>query len=217
MDSESWNACTDGRTRSRTISRLMRSPLPFPRITLAAVALVVVLAGCQPGGSHPVPSVPQIGSNLKCSQGDHGYQDIQAGWGFCYPGTWRYIERSQASQSPPGLDLTFDITDFACSSPGPGGTAPKCSPNAGSFAFMIISTYQRGSATDLPSWIQSNMTNPPTSDSIAWGNSVQAVKLADGRRVALTPHHVVIMELRPGPLDLEAAMSSRLSTWSFDF
>jgi hypothetical protein len=195
----------------------MRSPLLFPRITLAAVALVIALAGCQPVGSHPVPSVPQNGSNLKCHQGDHGLQDMQAGWGFCYPSTWRYIERSQASESPPGLDLTFDITDFACSSPGPGGTAPQCSPNAGDFAFMIISTYQRGSATDLASWIQGNMTNPPSSDSIAWGNSVQAVKLADGRRVALTPHHVVIMELRPGPLDLEAAMSSRLSTWQFDF
>jgi hypothetical protein len=195
----------------------MPYPLPFPRRTIAAVALVVALAGCQPGSAHPVPSVPQIGSNLKCPSGDHGYQDIQAGWGFCYPATWRYIERSQGSQSPPGLDLTFDITDFACSSPAPGGGAPECSPSAGLFAFMIISTYERGSAPDLTSWIQANMTNLPSSDSITWGNSVQAVKLADGRRVALTQHHVVIMELRPGPLDLEAAMSSRLSTWKFDF
>lgn len=195
----------------------MRSPLPIPRKVLAAAAVVLASAGCQIGsGSHPVPSVPQIGANLNCARGDHGYEDIQAGWGFCYPATWRYIERSQASQSPPGLDLTFDITDWACSSPGPGGQAPQCSPNAGLFAFMIISTYERGTSTNLASWIQANMTDPPTSDPISWGNSVEAVKLADGRRVALTQRHVVIMELRPGPLDLEAAMGARLSTWKFD-
>jgi hypothetical protein len=195
----------------------MPSPLPIPRKLLAAAAMVLASAGCQLGnGSHPVPSVPQIGANLNCARGDHGYSDIQAGWGFCYPATWRYIERSQASQSPPGLDLTFDITDWACSSPGPGGEAPQCSPSAGLFAFMIISTYERGTSPSVAAWIQANMTNAPTSDPISWGNSVEAVKLADGRRVALTQRHIVIMELRPGPLDLEAAMSSRLGTWKFD-
>ena len=191
---------------------------PIPRLTIVAVAMVLAIAGCQPGSAnHPVPSVPQIGADLKCAHGDHGYEDQQAGWGFCYPGTWRYIERSQASQSPPGLDLTFDITDFACASPAPGGGAPQCSPDAGLFAFMVVSTYERGASPDLASWIQTNVTNPPDSESISWGNSVEAKKLADGRRVALTPHHVVIMDLRPGPLDLEAEMSSRLHTWKFSF
>ena len=193
----------------------MPSPLPFPRKLLVAIAILAAVVGCQPSGPRPVPSVPQIGGNLKCAQGDHGYEDLQAGWAFCYPGSWKYIERSQAIQSPSGLDLTFDITNVPCTTPPSG--QPQCSPDAGLFAVMIISTYQRGGAADLLSWIQANMANPPASDSISWGNSVQAVKLADGRRVALTPHHVVIMELRPGPLDLEAAMSSRLSTWKFDF
>ena len=191
---------------------------PIPRLTFVALAMVLATAGCQPGsGNHPVPSVPQIGADLKCASGDHGYEDQQAGWGFCYPGTWRYIERSQASQSPPGLDLTFDITDFSCSSPPPGGGAPQCSPDAGLFAFMVVSTYERGGAPDLATWIQTNLTSPPTTEPISWGNSVEAVQLADGRRVALTPHHVVIMDLRPGPLDLETKMSSRLGTWKFSF
>lgn len=196
----------------------MRPPLPLPAMILVAVAVLLATAGCQPGsGGHPVPSVPQIGADLHCRNGDHGYEDQQAGWGFCYPGTWRYIERSQASESPPGLDLTFDITDFACASPVPGGAAPQCSPDAGLFAFMVVSTYQRGSSPDLASWIQANMKNPPASESISWGNSVEAARLADGRRIALTPHHVVIMDLRPGPLNLEGEMSSRLSTWKFSF
>jgi hypothetical protein len=183
-----------------------------------AAALVLATAGCQPGsGNHPVPSVPQIGADLNCKNGDHGLEDQQAGWGFCYPGSWRYIERSQASESPPGLDLTFDITDFSCASPVPGGGAPACSPNAGLFAFMVVSTYERGSSTSLASWMQSNLTNPPSNAPITWGNSVEAVKLADGRRIALTAHHVVIMDLRQGPLNLEAEMSSRLATWKFSF
>ena len=196
----------------------MRPPLPDPRMILTAAAVVIAMAGCQLGPqTHPVPSVPQIGADLNCKNGDHGYEDQQVGWGFCYPGAWRYIERSQATSSPPGLDLTFDITDFACSSPAPGGGAPQCSPEAGLFAFMVVSTYERSSAPDLATWIQTNLTNAPASEPIAWGNAVEAVKLADGRRVALTPHHVVIMDLRPGPLDLEGEMSSRLNTWKFSF
>lgn len=180
--------------------------------------MVLATAGCQPGsGKHPVPSVPQIGADLNCRNGDHGYEDQQAGWGFCYPGSWRYIERSQASASPPGLDLTFDITDWSCTTPAPGGGAPQCSPNAGLFAFMVVSTYERAGSTGLASWIQSNLTNPPPTESISWGNAVEAAKLGDGRRIALTPHHVVIMDLRPGPLDLETEMSSRLGTWKFSF
>ena len=196
----------------------MHPPLPIPRKLLAAAALVLAMAGCQPGsGNHPVPSVPQIGADLNCKNGDHGYEDQQAGWGFCYPGTWRYIERSQASSSPPGLDLTFDITDFACSSPAPGGGAPRCSPEAGLFAFMVVSTYERNGSPDLATWIQTNLANPPTSEPIKWGNAVEAVKLADGRRVALTQHHVVIIDLRPGPLDLENEMGRRLGTWKFSY
>ncbi len=197
----------------------MPIPPPFPAKIAAAMALALVLAGCQ-FGSNPraVPSVPQIGGDLKCSQGDHGYEDQQAGWGFCYPAGWRYVERSQAIQSPPGLDLTFDITDASCASPASGSTgAPQCSPDAGLFGFMIISTYERGNAPDLTSWINANLSHPPATETISWGNSLEAVKLADGRRVALTQHHVVILELHASPLDLETEMSSRLSTWKFSY
>ena len=197
----------------------MPLPLPFPPKTLAAIALALALAGCQLGSSpRAVPSVPQIGRDLNCAPGDHGYDDPQAGWGFCYPGTWRYIERSQSSASPPGLDLTFDITVWSCPPPTPGSSGGgQCSLDDGLFAYMIISTYERGTSTDLPSWIHANLPHPPTTESITWGNSVAAVKLDDGRRVALTQHHVVILDLHSGPLDLEGQMSTRLNTWKFSF
>jgi hypothetical protein len=198
----------------------MPTPLPSPVKTFATVALVLVLAGCQTGPpTRPVPSVAQIGSNLKCASGDHGFEDPQAGWGFCYPGTWKYQERSQGSTSPPGLDLTFDITDIPCTSPTGASARPVCSPDAGLFAFMIISTYERGSSADLASWEQANLAVVPASETISWGDSVEAAKLADGRRIALTQHHVVIMDLHSGVghLDLETQMSSRLDTWKFTF
>ena len=198
----------------------MPSPPRNPRQALATVAAVLALAACQQGPTpHPVPSVQQIGSDLKCASGDHAFEDIQAGWGFCYPGSWRYVERSQGLQSPPGLDLTFEITDIPCA-PVPSGSQerPVCSPDAGRFGFMIISTYERGSATNLASWVQTNMKPVPTSQTITWSNAVEAARLDDGRRIALTQHHVVIMDLsRNGLLDLEQQMSSRLSTWKFSY
>jgi hypothetical protein len=191
-----------------------------------------------------VPSVAQIGSNLKCPSGDHGFEDPQAGWGFCYPGGWRYNERSQGSQNPPGLDLAFDITyappsPAPCPSPSPlaSGASPHPNPTpcAGDFAFMIISTYERGTSTDLVSWIAANLTPPSPSpsaspsispspssspsilESISWGNALEARRLPDGRRIALTQHHIVIMDLHSGLLDLESAMSTRLGTWKFTY
>lgn len=225
----------------------MPTPLPSP-VKVASVLLLVVLAGCQPSSNpRPVPSVAQIGSNLKCPSGDHGFEDPQAGWGFCYPAGWRYNERSQASQTPPGLDLAFDITyapptPAPCSSPIAGGSPnPNATPCSGDFAFMIISTYERGTASDLAGWIAANLTppspspttspspspspstspspspSPATLQTISWGNALEAGRLPDGRRIALTPHHVVIMDLHSGLLDLETAMSARLATWKFSF
>jgi hypothetical protein len=207
----------------------MPTPLPFPLKTFATVALVLVLAGCQPGPNpRPVPSVAQIGSNLKCSTGDHGFEDTQAGWGFCYPSGWKYEERSQPSTNPPGLDLAFDITfapDVRVPCPNPAASPvqssasplPTPSPCSGDFAFMIISTYERGTSTDLAGWMAANQLPPSTLDSITWGNAVQAARLADGRRIALTDHHVVILDLHSGLLDLESAMSARLDTWKFSY
>jgi len=197
----------------------MLFPLPIPRSILAAMAMVA-LAGCQPNSAHPVPSVPQIGGDLKCSKGDHGYEDPQAGWGFCYPGTWRYTERSQASQSPPGLDLTFDITFVRVPAralrPRQAPLPPAASPCSGDFAFMIISTYQRGDSSSLAGWAESNLKTSAL-ETISWGNAVEAARLRDGRRIALTPHHVVIMDLHSGLLNLESEMSPRLATWKFSF
>ena len=202
----------------------MPSPLPIPPKILAALALVA-LAGCQPNAPRPVPSVSQIGDGIKCAEGDHPFKDPQAGWGFCYPGAWKYLERQQASQSPPGLDLTFDVTfapatPQACLSPSPvpsGQPKPASSPCTGQFAFMIISTYERGSSADLQSWIAANLKPTQGTTPISWGNAVEAVQLADGRRVALTPHHIVILDLHSGLLDLETEMSARLSSWKFSF
>lgn len=207
----------------------MPPPLPSAVKRLAALAVLVVLAGCQPASnSRPVPSVAQIGSNLKCASGDHGFDDPQAGWGFCYPSGWKYNERSQASTNPPGLDLAFDITfapDVRVPCPNPSASPvqsspsplPAASPCSGQFAFMIISTYERGASTDLTSWMAANQLPASNLETITWGNAVQAARLPDGRRMALTPHHVVIMDLHSGLLDLETPMSARLDTWKFSF
>lgn len=200
------------------------------------VVLALLVAACQPGtNTQPVPSVAQIGGDLKCAAGDHGFADSQVGWGFCYPATWRYNEKSQPITSPSGLDLTFNITDIPCAEPStaPGAptVAPVCSPNAGLFAFMIISTYERRNSTNLAGWMQTNGKDVSISaatvlSAIQWGDSSEAYKLGDGptapgadRRIALTPHHVVILDLHSGAghLDLEAEMSARLSTWKFTF
>jgi len=191
------------------------------RLTLALVGLVLVLGGCQQGqGNLPVPSVAQIGSDLKCTGGDHGFEDGEAGWGFCFPGTWVYVERAQSYTQPTRLDLTFDITDVPCvpGTPVAGETPrPVCSSGAGLFAFMIISTYDRAGAPDLATWMPANLGAVKDQQPIVWGNATEADQLSDGRRVALTPNRVVVMELRSaaGQLDLEGAMSARLSTWKF--
>jgi hypothetical protein len=195
--------------RSQTIDVLW--PLrPLPPKILVAV-LVLVLAGCQPSNPHPVPSVPQIGADLKCSQSDHGYEDPQFGWGFCYPATWRYIERSQGVDVPKGVDLTFDITCLsACRT-----STPSAGPGNNLFGFMIVSTYERGGATDLAAWVGANLKPAPPLEAISWGNAAEAASLPDGRRIALTPHFVVVLDVRSGPLDVEGEMASRLATWKF--
>jgi hypothetical protein len=209
--------------------------LPSPVKKVAVIVALFVLAGCQPGPNpRPVPSVSQIGSELKCLNGDHGYSDLQAGWGFCYPATWQYRIRAQSYQSPDPreLDITFDITDVPCTTastaPGQPSARPVCSSDAGLFAFMIVYTFDRGGAPTIAAWQRANPKYASDVDSIKWGNAVEAAKLADGRRIALTPLHVVILELRSGSgngcttpqgspcyLDLETPMSNRLGTWKF--
>ena len=187
----------------------MRTPLPIPRTVIAALAMFA-LAGCQPGTARPVPSVPQIGSGLKCASRDEGYEDPQGAWGFCYPGTWKYTPHAQSSASPSGFDLVLDVFNDPCGHTG-------CGPGEGDFAIIVVSTYTRGTAPDLASWVSTNLGAGQQLQPITWGNAVEAAQLADGRRIALTQHQVVILDLRSGPLNLEPDMSSRLNTWKFSF
>jgi len=188
-----------------------------PRVRLLTVPLLaIVLAACQvgPQDTRPVPSVRQIGSDLKCPKGDHGYED-PAGWGFCYPGTWQYILKSQSTSTPiQELDIVFDITDLPCGTPNQGSPAPVCASPV-TFGVIIVSTYGRNNAPNLAAWVQANLNPAPSLQPIDWGNAVEAAQLSDGRRIALTPQQVVILALHPGNLDLEAAMSTRLNTWKF--
>ena len=192
------------------------------RLTLSLV-LLFLLNACDRGPvTHPVPSVAQIGGDLNCAAGDHGFEDAQAGWGFCYPATWLYIERSNATTNPTRLDLTFSITDVPCVTGTPvAGETPRtvCASGAGLFGFMIISTYERGTSSDIASWMLANISPAPVGQPIQWGNASEANVLADGRRIALTPHHIVIMDLRSAKdgLKLEEQMSARLNTWKFLF
>ena len=184
--------------------------------------LLVALTSCQPGSSpRSVPTVPQIGSGLKCAGGDHGYTDQQLGWGFCYPSSWRYTEKVQATDSPSGVDLTFEITCLSdckpqCPTPA-SGTPATCPTETGLFGFMIISTYDRAGASDLGSWVSSKLPRAALGNRLDWGNAQEAATLSDGRRVALTPHDVVILDVHPSLLDLNGEMSSRLSTWKFTY
>jgi hypothetical protein len=200
----------------------MPSPPPFPPKILAAAALVLLLVSCQVGPSpRTVPTVPQIGSGLKCAGGDHGYTDDQLGWGFCYPSSWRYTEKIQATDSPSGVDLTFEITCLSdckpqCPSPAAGTTA-SCPLETGLFGFMIISTDDRAGASDLAGWLAAKLPNASRGDPLNWGNAIEATKLGDGRLVALTPHSVVILDVHSSLLDLDAEMTSRLATWKFTY
>jgi hypothetical protein len=187
-------------------------------------ALLVLLNGCQLGPvTHPAPTVAQIGSDLNCTSGDHGFEDGQAGWGFCYPATWQYLERvaNPVDAGPTHLDILLSITDVPCVPGTPiAGESPRpvCQTNAGLFGLMVISTYDRAGATDLTGWMQANLKPAPApGQPIQWGDATEAQQLTDGRRIALTPHHVVVMELRfnKDGLDLESAMSTRLGTWKF--
>jgi hypothetical protein len=207
---------------------------------LTVPLLAVALAACQfgPQDTHPVPSVRQIGADLKCPKGDGGYSD-PAGWGFCYPGTWKYVVRSQSNNVPiPELDVIFDVTNVPCTTPSPipgqGSPKPVCGTGAGLFGVIIVSTYARNSAPSLAAWMQSYLFPPapspsagaspiaspspspsPSLQTIAWGNAQEAGQLPDGRRIALTPTEVVILTLHPGNLDLESGMAPRLGTWKF--
>jgi hypothetical protein len=95
---------------------------------------------------------------------------------------------------------------------------------------MVVSTYERGGLSSLTAWQGRFLPSAAVSENISWGNAVEAAKLVDGRRIALTPRHVVVLELRQGQgtkclngqgqptpcyLDLDTPMGMRLKTWKF--
>lgn len=169
-------------------------------------ALVLPLVGCQ-SGSPRAAGTPSPALSLRCASGDNGVQEAVLGWGFCYPAAWHAIERQQKTDSPKGVDATFDITDY------------QSGADLGKFGYMIISTDDRAGAPDLKTWVAANIGSGVQLQTISWGNALEAAQETngDGRRFALTPHQVVVLELRSGAgnLDLETAMSARLDTWKF--
>ena len=174
----------------------------------ALLFALVLLAGCQ-AGAPQAAATPTPARQSSCAQGDQALEEPVLGWSFCYPATWVSHERDQSTDSPKGVDATFDITDTAKGA------------NNGLFGYMIISTDDRAGATDLQSWVAKNIGADVKLQPISWGNALEAAQETggDGRRFALTQHQVVTLELRSGQgnLDLEAAMSARLGTWKFTY
>jgi len=177
-----------------------------------------LLCSCQLGSlgaaaPAPPPKVASAAGNLSCPRSDHGLDEPQLGWGFCYPASWKYIERVQPSTAPSGVDTTFDVVVDA-----PAGSVGT---DQGQFGFMIIGTYEKGSATTLAQWAATNLGPSWVLSPITWGNSREAA-LAQGSRtirLARTAHHVVELDVRSGQgnLNLDAVMTAGLDTWRFDY
>ncbi len=185
--------------------------LPTSRAAgLLLAASVLALAACQQTPARTPPPTNQA-LDLHCAKGDAAEVEEQFGWGFCFPETWRALGgmHTQNTDQPKGVDAVFDITDYAEG------------PTNGLFGDMIISTDERGSAASLQDWINANIGQGLQLQPIQWGNAVEALQEVGGenRRFALTPHHVVILELKSGQgnLDLEGAMAPRLPTWRFTY
>jgi len=177
---------------------------------MAAACLLMV--GCQSPSATPGPS-PTLQTQagpIKCATGDHGLNEVELGWGFCYPGTWKYRERLQNSDHPTGVDATFDIVN-ASGTPG---------PSEGLFGFMIIGTYEKGTSATLEDWAKANLGDGLDLAPISWGNATSAFVVNGAhQRIAMTAHHVILMDIREGQgnLALSDEMGSRLTSWRFDY
>ena len=100
--------------------------------------------------------------------------------------------------------MTFDVIN----------DTPAGQPGSGAFGFMIIGTYDRGGSTSLQDWLKTNL--PADSGAlkpITWANSAQAGTDSNGHRFALTPHHVVEVDVRGDAI--AADMWQRLDSWKF--
>ena len=172
------------------------------------VLSILSLTGCSltPAASTPTPqpTIRTEGQDVKCAGGDHGIEEVQFGWSWCYPSTWKFQERLQPTSAPTGVDATFDIVNDV-----PSGQA-----GSGDFGFLIVGTYQLGTATGLTEWVSSNIGATERLTPISWGNARDAGQDAQGRRFALTSSHVVEMDVRG--VAISAEMGKRLATWKFE-
>jgi hypothetical protein len=173
-----------------------------------AVLAMLALAGCSlPSNASkptPVPTIRTEGQGVKCPGTDHGIDEVQFGWSWCYPSSWKFQERLQPTTLPTGVDATFDIVN----------DLPRGEAGSGDFGFLIVGTYQIGTAADLPAWIIANIGADELLTPIDWGNARSAQQDAQGRRFALTASHVVEMDVRGTAIADE--MGKRLATWKFD-
>jgi hypothetical protein len=177
------------------------------RLVLLAVLAMLPVAGCSLFNTPtpaPEPSIRTEGQDVKCPNGDHGIDEVQFGWSWCYPPTWKFQERLQPTTHPAGVDATFDIVN----------DVPAGQPGSGDFGFLIVGTYEIGTATDLKSWVAANIGSDQQLTVISWGNAKQAAVDDQGRRFALTGSHVVEMDVRGQAISAE--MAKRLDTWKFD-
>lgn len=166
--------------------------------------LLLLLAACVPnstsGSPHGAPSSSAVGSG-RCADGDVELDVLSLGWAFCHPKDWSIVQRNIPTQAPPGVDTTLDVV-----------------AGDGFFGFIIVGSYERGSAASLQDWLAANEPGDTKVSPITWGNAREAAEV-DGqlKRYALTDHRVYALTLREGAgnLDLDAALKPRLSTWSF--
>lgn len=176
------------------------------RGAVLAILTIVVLTGCTTNSTAPPATSatpPPASAGLRCQGDDHGLNVAQLGWGFCYPSTWKFREREVSTSAPTGVDTTLDIVG-----------------DQGLFGFMIIGSYDRHNAASLKEWLSTNEPDDQDATSIQWGNAKEAVQVTGQlKRYAMTSSRVYLLNEREGAgnLDLEAAMSKRLSSWSFGF
>ena len=173
---------------------------------LLAVLAILPLAGCSftPAKPAPAPTIRTEGQDVKCPGSDHGIEEVQFGWSWCYPSSWKFQERLQPTQLPQGVDATFDIVN----------DLPSGQKGSGDFGFLIVGTYQIGASSDLPAWITSNIGADEQLSAISWGNARDAQEDTQGRRFAMTATHVVEMDVRG--TGIAAEMGTRLATWKFN-
>lgn len=177
------------------VPRLLRALLP------GLLLMLVLPASCTPNSTATSPSPSPTKAAAHCPGDDVELDVLSLGWSFCHPKGWSIVQRNIATSAPAGVDTTLDVVG-----------------SDGFFGFIIVGSYQRGSAATLKDWLTANEPGDADVQPITWGNAREAVSVTGQlKRYALTDRRVYALTLREGVgnLDLEAAMRPRLTTWSF--